>query len=214
MRRVVYGVIVFTALALLPACDDDPTTPAPAGQPTLLPLTTREAVLNNIEYAYNARQIDPIDALLDDNFTFFFSPGDVGGSIPEQWSRIDEYEATRDLFISNVQPVPVGPVCESIHVDVGTGGIRWIAIIPEGYPDETWYIARASYAFTFEMEPDLTYLTAPGDSAYFVVRQVEVGNKKEWRLIEWRDLGNSLTGSVHNATSSESTWGGVKALYR
>jgi hypothetical protein len=43
---------------------------------------------------------------------------------------------------------------------------------------------------------------------------VEVGNKKEWRLIEWRDLGNSLTGSVHNATSSESTWGGVKALYR
>lgn len=215
MREFVCIVILVASLAFMPACeDDDPVEPANNSQ-AFLPLTTREAVLNNLEVAWDNRVPGRIDELLDVNFTFFFAPGDVGGEIPEQWDRIAEYQATRDLFISNVQPVPTGPVCKSIHVEVGRDGLRWIAIIPEGYPGETWYFTTASYAFTFEMEPDFTYLSAPGDSADFVVREVAVGEKKEWRLVEWRDLGNSRMASVRQtAATSEVTWGRFKALYR
>ena len=84
MRKFVCSVILLVSLALVPACEDDPTGCYDCdgfllGQQAL-PLTTREAVLNNIEYAYNKRVVSAYDELLDLEFTFFFSQGD--GFVP------------------------------------------------------------------------------------------------------------------------------------
>jgi hypothetical protein len=155
-------------------------------------LTTREAVLNNIEYAYDNRKIDAYDELLDQNFTFFFAPGDVGGSIPEQWPRTDELLTAGYLFISNNQPVPAGPVCRDIRLNLTLDNIQWVEIIPEGFPDETWYTTTIFYNFTFEMDPDQTYVATPGAKAQYTVRNMGTEAAPHWQLVEWRDLGSDV----------------------
>jgi hypothetical protein len=180
-----------------------------------LPLTSREAVLNNIEYAYDHRDIDVIDELLDAEFTFFFAPGDVGGQIPEQWPRTDELQVTNDLFVSNSQPVPTGPVCRSVRVDVGTNDLHWVPITPDGYPNETWYTTITFYSFIFEMELDQTFVSSPGAKAEFIVRNVGSVAVPHWRLVEWRDSGaNFLVSARTVGGTSEKAWGSIKALYR
>ncbi len=185
----------------------------------LVPLTTRNTVLTNIEAAYNERRVDAIDELLDDNFTFFFDAGDVGGEIPARWSRADEFNATSRWFLSNAQSdPPADPVCTSILVDLSfnPSTIAWVEVIPEAFPTETWFMATVFYVCTFEFEPDDTYIATPGAKAQFTVRYIETARGIEWRLVEWRDLGDSLlSGPSLSAQLSESTtWGRVKALYR
>ena len=170
---------------------DDDTPPPHTVQK--MPLTTREAVLNNIEYAYDSRDITAYDELLDVNFTFFFSTGDIDNGLPVQWPRTDELGATNDLFISNNQSVPIGPRCTTIPMDLSLENLQWVEIIPEDYPDELWYMTTISYDFTFKMAPPAdpdTYNSEPGAKANYTVRNVGTETEPHWQLIEWRDLGN------------------------
>jgi len=210
------AVLALSTLALVAACEDDPTTPIiPNGEHTLLPLTSRVAVLNNIEYAYDNRDIWAYDELIDLNFTFFFSDGDVDGGLPVQWPRTDELGATNDLFISNTQPVPVGPVCQSVRMDLTLENLQWVEVIPEDYPGETWYMTTVDYDFTFKMAPDDTYNSAPGAKANFTVRNAGTETNPHWQLVEWRDIGSSLlTATEQGANVGATSWGSVKALYR
>ncbi|MCI0450806.1 MAG: hypothetical protein L0Z51_00260 [Candidatus Latescibacteria bacterium] len=176
------------------------------------PLTSKEAVLNNIESAYNERRPDVFGLLLNANFTFFFAPGDVGGAIPAQWDRASELSATTRWLSSHQQPPPpLDPVCTSILVDLqyNPDTIQWVELIPEDFPTETWYTTTVFYSFVFEFEPDITYISAPGSKAQFTVRPSGSG----WQLVEWRDLGSYLRGSSPSAAVA-ATWGSVKALYR
>lgn len=53
MRAILGSALLLFALTLVPACsEDDPATPEPADRLELMSLTSRVAVLNNIEYAY------------------------------------------------------------------------------------------------------------------------------------------------------------------
>lgn len=216
VRAFVCNVMLLASLALMPACEDDPAQPAgDPGTQGRLPLTTREAVLNNIEYAYDNRNTSAFDELLDPNFTFFFSDGDVGGGLPVQWPRTDELGATNDLFVSNTEPVPIGPECKAIFIDLALENLQWDEVTPEGYPGEVGYTALINYDFTFKMAPDDTYNSEPGAKAEFTVRNAGTENDPHWQLVEWRDLGNSRRARSRTAASTqESTWGGIKALYR
>jgi hypothetical protein len=71
-----------------PPGDDDPA------------LYSKDAVLVALEKAYNSLDIARMDALLDDDFTFFFSPQDIqdGGVSYTQWDRASEITATAKLF--------------------------------------------------------------------------------------------------------------------
>ena len=90
------GLILFAV-----ACgSDDPVKP-PVDCFTCIAqdLTQKTDVLSNIEYAYNKRQTNVYDALLDDAFTFFYTEGDVGGGgTPVQWGRDDEVTTTAGLL--------------------------------------------------------------------------------------------------------------------
>ena len=182
-------VVSVSSCILDPAQGDDPTPP-PTNQ-TVQDLTQKSHVLNNIEVAYNKRNPEVYDALLDQNFTFFFFSGDVGGEIPAQWGRVDELAATTDLFLSNKQtPTPPSPVCRSVRMDIHFDQVQWLEVIPEQFPDETWYSTTLVYEFVFEMEPDNTYQSKPGSKAQFTVRNVPQDGKDHWQLVEFRDLGN------------------------
>jgi hypothetical protein len=185
-------------------------------RPRLLPLTTRTAILNNIEYAYNKRDIGAMDDLLSQNLTFFFAPGDVGGNIPEKWGRVDEYGASSRLFNSNHQPdPPADPVCRTIRLDIAFDDeTEWVLISPEDFPGETWFMATVFYTFTFEIEPDVTLIPLNGTRAQFTVRDIAVGEDELFELVEWRDLGGQTDTASSDAATQAVTWGAVKAMYQ
>ncbi|HXV14713.1 MAG TPA: hypothetical protein VEC56_10965 [Candidatus Krumholzibacteria bacterium] len=203
---------VILLLLLLSACEDDPAQPQGNQRAqTFQALTTREAVLNNLELAWTKRNVDKIDELLDDDFTFYFSQGDVGGGLPPSWGRAAELAATTALFISNSSPPPSGPVCTRVLVDIALDDAIWTEVPgPVAALGEVWYSATVSYTATFEMEPDDTYITVPGATAEFIVRQVE---DDQWRLVEWHDLPGDAVGPAFAAAVGESTWGSIKYLY-
>jgi hypothetical protein len=215
LKNFLFSAVLLAALVLMPACDDDPTTSpnVPSNKPAYLPLTSREAVLNNIEYAYNNRVIEVIDELLDANFIFYFAPGDAVGSIPPEWGRPDELHVTRAMFESNNQPVPVGPQIRSLHFDVQfEEGVEWTSFIPGGFPSELWYSAEVPYSFTVEVEPDFTFISKPGSTAQFTVRNAGSDEAPHYQLVECRDRG--VTTSVVQALEIKpDTWGDIKALW-
>ncbi|MCI0450805.1 MAG: hypothetical protein L0Z51_00255 [Candidatus Latescibacteria bacterium] len=198
------------ALAFVLACEDDPAAPQ-SNTSAYQALTTREAVLNNLEVGWTQRNAGKIDELLDDNFTFYFSPRDVDGGLPPSWDRASELTATAGLMTSNTSPTPRGPVCTSVHVDLDNDEVIWTELPgPATAFGEVSYSTTVFYRFTFEMEPDMTFIAPPGAQAQFVVRQIEGG---EWRLVEWYDLGNDAISAASSAASQEKPWGSIKYLY-
>jgi hypothetical protein len=218
MRNCFHIVFAACALVTISACEDDPTSPPPPGsQAGQLDLTQKWHVLNNIEYAYKTRRPDVYDELVDQNFTFFFAPGDVGGNIPEQWGRPDELSATTALFNSNLQTGPPydDPYCRSIRLDMqyDKDTMTWVEVVPDDFPNERWYVATVFYTFTFEVWPDITYIPQNGARAQFTVRNSGTDQQPRWELAEFRDLGGETTAKTSMATQAQ-TWGAVKALYR
>ena len=213
MKAPLWIVSILLALAFVSACEDDPVgNCADCGgfPPEFLPLTSRKAVLNHLEHAYNTRRSDAIGQLLDDNFTFFLATSDVGGGIPAQWSRADEMLTTMRLFDSN--NATTGPIVRSIRMDILFEEAEWTPVVPLSDPAKTWYATTVDYTFTVEMAPDQTYIAVPGAQAVFVVRDIDPSDATDWRLVEWRDLGGNVAATT--STGSESrTWGAVKALY-
>ena len=203
--------------ALLPACGDN-NPAAPPSQPSpYKDLTTKENVLSNIETAYNRRSIARYDELLDDNFTFYLYPGDVGGEIPASWDRATEVLYNMRLFDKSY---PTN-TCKSISMDLqfDPNNISWVDLVPDQskYPGETWKTAVIYYAFRFDVLPDTQYESAAGARAQFTVRNVGTDQAPQWRLVEMDDLSNgsllNYAGAMRTTTQA-STWGQVKALYR
>ncbi len=200
------SLLVLVSILLISACDDDPSAPRPT-EPTFQPLTTRAAVVNNLEVAWNNRQANKAIGLMDEKFTFYFSPSDVNSGMPLSWSLEDEVPAMYDLFISNQAPLPGFPICTSVRVDLSNEDLVWTEV--PGPSPEVWYATTVSYSFTFVIEPNTTYIALNGAKAQLVVRQVG----DEWRLVQWRDLGSTLA-ATHALGVNETTWGGIKYLYR
>ena len=187
-------VIALACALLVAACDDDPTRPPTSGGGIKNEnLTQRWHVLNNIEYAYKTRRIDIYDELLNSDFVFFFSPGDVNGGAPETFNRAEEKDATGRLFASNQQSEPpADPVCRTIRLDLifEADDLQWVEVQPEAFPGETWYSTTVFYTFTFEMEPNTTYIAQNGAKAQFTVRNTGTDQDPHWELVEFRDLGS------------------------
>jgi hypothetical protein len=91
--------------------------------------------------------------------------------------------------------------------------VVWAEVIPEDFPSEKWYTTSVYYEFTFEMDPDMTYLAVPGSLAQFTVRNAGTDNTPQWRLVEWRDLAGNNAAMRGPASTDRSTWGSIKALY-
>jgi hypothetical protein len=184
--------LFFSSCLLDPKEDPPGDDPPPGPALKIEDLTEKWHVLNNIEYAYTRRSTDTYKALLNEDFTFFFAPGDVGGEIPAQWDRNLEEGATERLFGSNSQTEPPrDPICRSIRLDLqyDPDTMQWIEQIPEDFPSETWWMTTVFYTFTFEMDPSDTYIAQPGARAQFTVRNTGTDQAPRWELVEFRDLG-------------------------
>lgn len=205
--------LLMIPLLLLVACSEDDSPVIPPPDPVYKSLANRSDVLNNLELAWNDRNLTRYEQILDSGFTFFLSPGDVGGSIPEQWGRADEILQTSRLFDRNLSD-PNFPRVTSLVVDIEFEGapIQWVE---ESGPGETWYSAVIFYDFMIHVVPDLTYIPVPGARGRFTVRNAGTEEAPKWQLVEWHDLGGGLLATAATpASTEESTWGKVKSLYR
>ena len=182
--------LVFASICmLLPACgDDNPTKPTPPPAPK----DQKANVLTDLEAAYNQRNIQKYDARLDDNFTFYFYSGDVGGPIPPSWDRATELFACSHMFDSHYGGHPITHIQLDLTFDPAT--LTWVAVQPDPnqYPGETWYATAIYYQFHFEAAPDLIFENKPGTKARFTVRNAGTDDAPRWRLVEMSDFGATV----------------------
>jgi hypothetical protein len=215
--RRLASVAVALAVCAMVACSSDSTTPEPPpSRPTFKPLTTKQAVLYNIQLAYNQRNITQYDKLLDNGFMFYPSSRDVNaGSLPDQWGRAEEVLYNSRMF----DPGYSGPNrCKSIDMDLQfERGVQWVEVVPNANPNETWYMTTVYYNFEIVVDPSTDFQPAPNSRAEFTVRNAGTNNAPAWRLAEMRDLGAPLPPGAQ-ATSvagvTPATWGKVKYLYQ
>jgi hypothetical protein len=220
LRHRCATLAVLAVTAGVCACDD-PENPVPRPvpeTPSFQPLTTQDAVLNNIEAAYHLRRTDKYEQLLDADFTFVLSPGDVGGSIPPSWDRVNEVTVHGRLLDPALDEPPY-PRCTSIELDLKLDGVVWEPgpgpAAEGGASEEVRYTTTVFYDFTIRIEPDFFYLAVPGSKAKFTVRNTGTDEAPHWQLVEMEDLGAAnLTTSQNSRSTQETTWGGVKNLYR
>jgi len=212
-RNLGFLLALIAAAAFAVTCSDDTTLPPDGPHPgaTIQNLTQKEHVLTNIELAYNNRRINWYTGVLDANFTFYFSPSDVGGGLPEQWNRVEEITANTNLFDKGY--VGTMPPCQSVYLDLRIEeGVVWIGFTPSSAPTETWYTTTLFYTFKFEISPN-TYIPSPGSKAMFTVRNAGTDSAPHWQLVEMRDLGGASALQRTSGTDA-TTWGQIKALYR
>jgi hypothetical protein len=150
-----------------------------------VPLTNKSAVLNNIEFAYNKRDFPTYDELLDLNFTFFYTEGDVGGSgVPVQWGRDVETQTTSGLLDKDKGADKIDMKIDWKDAD-GHSKVVWNEQISGS---ETWYFTTVNYDFTIKIG-DTTYIPNSGAKAQFTVRNDGTAENPKWKLVEFRDLG-------------------------
>jgi len=190
-RQILLGslaMLVVSISACIFSPDEKKPIVPPPPQQNLKDLTHREDVFNNIEVAYNKRNINYYNGLLDANFAFFLSTGDVNNGLPVSWNRADEIDVNTKLFDANNTVLP----CQSIRMDIrAEDGISWVEIVPESAPTETWYQTTLYYDFKFEISPN-TYIPLTGAKAVFTVRDAGPYQQyaHHWQLVEFRDLGD------------------------
>ncbi len=213
-RRLAAVVVALVACSMT-ACSSDSTTPE-LPPPTFKPLTTRQAVLFNIQLAYNQRNITQYDKLLDNDFLFYPSSREVnGGSLPDHWARPEEVLYNSRLFDKGY----TGPNrCKSIDMDLMfERGVQWVEVVPNAYPNETWYMTTVDYNFQIVVNPDIDYQPLSNSRAEFTVRNIGTNDAPAWRLVEMRDLGAPLppgANAVSIAGVTPATWGKVKGIYQ
>jgi hypothetical protein len=211
MRRLVpITLMVLAAAVLMTACVYIDTPPVPVARPhaqTFQNLTHKSDVLNNFELAHIGRDTSHYDALLDDNFTFFYTDVNLGtnNSTPVQWGRDTDIQTTHALFAA----------ASKIDMDVDFhDGVTW-SEVPSGA--ENWYAATMFYHFEIKIG-DTTYIPNAGAKMLFTVRNAGTAEAPHWKLVELRDLGGpsvfSTKGPASGASTEPTTYGKVKALYR
>jgi hypothetical protein len=199
-------------IAVMVACGDESDNPVVPPAPTFQALTVRSAVLNNLEVAYNQRNIVQFEKLLDVDFTFYLSGIDVNEGLPAQWDRSVEISANTNLFSRDEDPQGRWPLCTSIQMNViFDDTLTWIEVPG---PGETWYTTTLFYEFQIAVEPDTNFLPVPGAKAEFTVRNAGTDDAPQWQLLEWHDIGAGTLFALRGSETEETTWGGVKSLYR
>ncbi|MEE9270009.1 MAG: hypothetical protein V3V49_07085 [Candidatus Krumholzibacteria bacterium] len=198
-NRILSGLLAVVVLFGAISCgDDDPVSPLPVPSPELIP--QKDDVLNLLRKAYNERNIQQYDRLLDDSLTFFFSPEDVtSGNVPlAKWDRASELLATGHMFDPTFDPAPhtnpdgsitnPGPISRiSLTMEYPAGDEAWNPQIDEDvHPGEMWYEKTVNYKLDVTAG-DFTFRNAAWLQASFVIRFAEVNGDSMYRLVSWRD---------------------------
>lgn len=195
MKRTVLWVMVGLVVLGLNSCILDPKEEKPVDPPATpyKPLDgERDNVLFNLQKAYNERNLERYDELLDVDFVFFFSNTDVAsGEVQfDQWGRTREIGANRNLFDPTFSRPGLEPASDiDLMLTYAAGDDKWVQVTPPDpvkYPDEIWYEKIVTYSLTVK-SGDIDFV-GNNIQASFTVRWAKDQTGKEyWRIIIWRD---------------------------
>jgi hypothetical protein len=195
------GIFVIAAAALvLVACKEEsglgpgPTYPQP---------TTPATCLTCVEVSFNQRDVNLLQAMLSEDFVFYFDPDDIGhhppGSqyvIPESWSYTEFWQAAQRMFDR----------AHRISLRISTEGIG------EPAPGQTTYRAENVTISILVMIDELNgYIADQGYCNFAFERYEGAEGKKLWRLTKWWD--NTAVYYDANPGISPTSLGRVLALY-
>lgn len=192
-----YGALLAAVMlvASLSACLLDPKPPEKQETPPpqtyeFKDLTQKDHVLNNLVAAYVQRDILEYRRIIDPAlYQFFFSDGDVSNGLPaDGWDKTQDDAATANLLNRN-NPNPNRVL--SITLDVAQKNLVWIETAADPPLNETWWSVTTTYSFQIRTANDFTYLTNGSPQAQFIVRNVGTDTDPQWRLVRWRDIGNT-----------------------
>ena len=207
------------------SCSDDDSNPVKpkAGYKTLDADGPRDNVLNNLQFAYNDRNISRYDELLDQDFIFYFSEYDFQNGLVtvEYWSRAAEINANKNIFDPNYSNPTQEPV-QDIDISLAylSGDDEWTPIpAPDQvrFPGETWYTKTVTYNLTVTLPGDFQYI-CHNKQADFTLRAATKDSKQSWKIVVWRDDTGTGFNGVDRArravkVTEERTWGAIKSVY-
>jgi hypothetical protein len=181
----------------------------PGEVPVYMDLSRNWHLLHNLELACNQMNVDHYADLFDqENFTFFFNPGDVGGDVPSQWEYASEIIAATHMFTGQggLNDNPILSIDLSLY-DQET--VLYVEVPDDpDFPGETLQRVMVTYSYVMETANDLYYITSGAPAAQFDLRNVD----GQWKLVRWFDLENAVARSA--PATEETTWGLIKALYQ
>lgn len=193
-KLAVLLLVAFVALGLNSCILDPKEDPPPPDQgSTYKDLTERDHVLYNLKQAYDDRNIDRYDELLDEDFVFFFSNTDVQNGTVEylQWARAAEVNATRNLFDPSFTKPDLQPASSiRLTLTYAEGEDKWVEVTPPdpvAYPDEVWYEKIVRYSLT--VKSGVIDFVGNDIQASFTVRLAtdQSSGREYYRIILWRD---------------------------
>jgi hypothetical protein len=185
------GMVAFGLNSCILNPDEDKPVDKPPSQYKPLETTNpRDNVLINLNSAYNDRNIERYDELLDLDFVFYFSAEDVLNGTVAYWSRSEEIKANRNMFDPNYSNPLQEPVQDiDLTLTYPQGDDQWTQITPEDqvkYAGETWYQKIVTYNLTVQLPGDFQYVGLNKQAA-FVVRAATMDAKQYWKIVVWRD---------------------------
>ncbi len=215
-------VLVLLVAAPLVSCDDDdPVAPKPQYKSLSGP---RDNVLFNLQKAWNERNIDRYDELLDMSFLFFFSQADIDRGYVDRvyWGRARDLSATKNVFDPNFSKPHIDPVDDiDLVLAYVTGDDEWTPITPEDqeyYRGETWYEKVVSYRLSVTAG-DMQYVGNDIQTSIVVREANELGYADPiWQIVVWEDdivAGSALplAKGPRNGLSEDCPWGRLKFIY-
>ena len=226
IQRVILAIVLFLALPMWSCSDDFVVPPGHKPRATYKDLSAdgpRDNVLYNLQLAYNDRNINRYDELLDDDFVFYFSEYDFQNGVVtvEYWRRAAEINANKNLFDPNYTNPLQDPVQDmDLSLAYPAGDDQWTPVpAPDQvrFPGETWYRKTVTYSLTVKMPGDFQYI-CDDKQADFVVRVATEDSEEYWQIVLWSDdVGAGLrdiVGRVRTVGFVEpSTWGKIKSSY-
>jgi hypothetical protein len=208
MKTHLILILCAAVLAAALSCrDDDTVTPRPKN------VQDEDLVLINLELAYNERNFEEFEKLLDEDFVFVFSDVDFNeGKVDfQQWDRDSELASNQKILDPNL-PADNRVVSIDLKLDYPPG--NWTELPPdENHPTESWYTKTVNYNLVIKTADQWEH-RATGEQAQFTIRWGETEGGEHWQIVLWRDdVGSSLALSPGGKTVASSTWGTIKAMY-
>jgi hypothetical protein len=168
MRTIAITLLVVAILLSFTACDDAGTTTPPLGN-------TPAQVLEALERAFQERDAELLDGLIDTEFTFHFDPKDVGKqvgdyTIPAMWGREETLAACGNMFT------------EAYSIDF------LVVTKNTGEPDDgaTEFTARNIQVTLLVMVDSMNGAQADGFCDFGFVNDDSAGYD-DWTIIDWWD---------------------------
>jgi len=175
MKKII-TLAAAVALLALSCGEEEGVTPR---EPDRLAPTSPANVLENVELAFNNRDVELLKAMLSTTFVFYFDPDDVGQNppgkpykIPESWSYAEFYNAVNNLYTE----------AYSIKLTIPTGNVG-----TPGENETTYRADKISISLLVMVDELNGYMADQGYCNFAFESYTSEAGKKCWRVTKWWD---------------------------